>query len=170
MKVFFLDFDGVINNWDHFEGVDFNNIKPLLKIIELTNAKIVITSSKKYSFQRNKIEYERTSFSKYEKKMNEYGIEIHDVTPYICGCKGKEILAYLAFHSEVEEFLILDDEYILDSLKEHQVLLDLYKGIQKEHIIPSINILNGKLGFYPKDYDFSLTEEEKLIRINKYYL
>ena len=51
MKVIFLDFDGVINNWEHFEGVCFNNVKYLLQIIKSTGAKVVVTSSKKHTFQ-----------------------------------------------------------------------------------------------------------------------
>mgnify|MGYP005784424949 CR=1 FL=1 len=34
---------------------------------------------------------------------------------------------------------------------------------------PALDILNGKLGFYPKYFDKSETPEEKSIRINKYY-
>ena len=52
MKVIFLDFDGVINNWEYFEGIDYN-VKYLLEIINSTGAKVVATSSKKYQFQRN---------------------------------------------------------------------------------------------------------------------
>ena len=51
MKVIFLDFDGVINNWKNFEGVDFNNVKYLLQIIKSTGAKVVASSSKKHTFQ-----------------------------------------------------------------------------------------------------------------------
>ena len=32
-----------------------------------------------------------------------------------------------------------------------------------------ISILNGKLGFYPSEYDRSETAEELNFRINKYY-
>ena len=53
MKVIFLDFDGVINNWNNFDGVDINNVLPLLEIVKITDAKIVATSSNKYSFQVN---------------------------------------------------------------------------------------------------------------------
>lgn len=43
MKVIFLDFDGVINNWDNFDGVDYNNVSRLIKIINSTGAVIVAT-------------------------------------------------------------------------------------------------------------------------------
>ena len=31
MKCIFLDFDGVINNWFHFEGIDLDNANVLKK-------------------------------------------------------------------------------------------------------------------------------------------
>ena len=34
---------------------------------------------------------------------------------------------------------------------------------------PIINILNGKLGFYPETYNRQETSSELILRINKYY-
>lgn len=170
MKVIFLDFDGVINNWDCFDGVDYDNVKFLLQIIKLTGAKIVATSSKKYSFQRDVgIDYKDTSFFEYVCILRNYGIEITDITQYVNGNRELEILAYLEEHPEIEQFLILDDDFIIESMKEHQVFLDLYNGIGEEHIIPSVNILNGNLGFYPPNFDSNETLEERNVRINKYH-
>ena len=45
MKCIFLDFDGVINNWYHFDGVSIENAMILKKIIELSDAKIIATTS-----------------------------------------------------------------------------------------------------------------------------
>jgi len=170
MKVIFLDFDGVINNWDHFDGVDYNNVKFLLEIIKSTDAKVVATTSHKYTFQRNPgIDYKDTNYFRYVTVLMDMGIEIFQITPYVDGNRELEIKEYLKTHPNIEQFLILDDEYVGDSLKEHQVLLELYNGICEEHVKPSLNILNGKLGLYPSDYDTSITSEESLIRINKYH-
>lgn len=38
-----------------------------------------------------------------------------------------------------------------------------------EHVDVSINILNGKLGFYPLNFDFNGIPCEKNESINKYY-
>lgn len=158
MNVIFLDFDGVINNWNHFEGIDYNNVKYLLQIIKSTNAKVVATFSKKWTFQRDSgIDYKNTSFCKDANVLKEYGIEIFDITPYVNGNRELEIREYLRLHPEIEQFLILDNDYIIKSLLGHQVFLDLYKGLCEEHVNPSINILNGKLGFYPPDFDFNET-------------
>ena len=169
MRVIFLDFDGVINNWNNDLLVDYDNVKYLLEIIKETGAKIVATSSNKYGFQVNGIRYEDSNYYKYVSLLKDFGIDIFDVIPYINKNREDEIIAYLEEHCEINEFLILDDEYVGERLKEHQVFLDLYNGICYEHIIPSINILNGRLGFYPKDFNFNETLEERIIRYNEYH-
>ena len=55
MKIIFLDLDGVLNNWYHPDLIDEKYALVLKKILELSKAKIVITSSNKYSFQRENI-------------------------------------------------------------------------------------------------------------------
>lgn len=169
MKVIFLDFDGVINNWYSSDKVDYDNVLGLLKIIESTGAKVVATTSNKASFQAYGIEYVKTNYFQYIKLLKEYGIEIFDVTPYMKQNREVEIMAYLESHPEIDQFLILDDNTICMSLLEHQVFLDLDMGIRDEHIEPSINILNGNLGFYPPNFDFNETLEQRSIRINEYH-
>lgn len=169
MKVIFLDFDGVINNFDNDLMVDYNNVKYLLEIIKATDAKIVATTSNKYSFQAYGIKSKKIRYYQYVKLLNSYGVEIFDVTPLVNQNRELEIIKYLNTHPEVSEFLILDDDYIIDSLREHQIFLDLYMGVREAHIKPAIDILNGKLGFYPPDFNFNETLEERNIRINEYY-
>lgn len=167
MKVIFLDFDGVINNFNSDLLVDFNNVKYLLQIINATEAKVVATTSNKYSFQKHGSDGIR--YHRCVELLKEYGVEILDVTPLVDLNRELEIATYLKRHPEISEFLILDDDYVIDSLREHQVFLDLYRGICEEHIIPSINILSGNLGFYPPNFNFKETLEERNIRINQYY-
>ena len=47
--------------------------------------------------------------------------------------------------------------------------MDMYNGLREEHVKPSVDILNGKLGFYPLDFNFNESLEERMIRINKYH-
>ena len=170
MKVIFLDFDGVINNFNYFEGVDYENVKWLLEIIKLSGAKVVATTSNKYSFQRNSnIDYKNTLYYRYVTTLKDMGVEIDDVTPYVYGDRKSEILEYLKNHPDVTDYLILDDDFVSENLKDHQVFLDLYNGICEEHVKPSLNILNGKLGFYPEGYDFNETPEDKIVRIHEYH-
>ena len=160
MKCIFLDFD----------GVSIENAMILKKIIELSDAKIIATTSNKYSLQRlDKVDYYKSIFyNNYVKFLNELGIQIHDLTPFVDTNRTLEIKKYIEEH-QIEQYVILDDELIEEELQEHQVFLDLYRGLQEEHIIPALNILNGNLGFYPPNYDRNETPEELNYRINSYY-
>ena len=170
MKCIFLDFDGVINNWYQFNGVSIENAMILKKIVDKTGAQIVATTSNKYSLQRNnKVDYYESKFyNDYVKYLNKLGIQIYDLTPFVDESRTLEIKKYIQ-EQDVEEYVILDDELIGEDLQEHQVFIDLYRGLQEEHVIPAINILNGKLGFYPPTYDRNETPEELNYRINNYY-
>ncbi len=170
MKCIFLDFDGVINNWYQFGGVSIENAIILKKIVDMSGAKIIATTSNKYSLQRfNNIDYYQSTFYKnYVKYLNDLGIYIYDLTPLVNANRTQEIKKYLEEHN-IEQYVILDDNLIGEELQEHQVFLDLYRGLQEEHIVPSINILNGKLGFYPSYYNRNETPEELNNRINDYY-
>ena len=76
MKVIFLDVDGVLTSEDYLNGVEFDlseeKIKLLKKIVEQTNAKIVLSSSWK-----NKTR----NFPVLENLLNKNGLEIYDTTP-----------------------------------------------------------------------------------------
>ena len=170
MKCIFLDFDGVINNWYQMDGVSMENAMILKKIVDISGAKIIATTSNKYSLQRfDKVDYYKSIFyNNYVKFLNELGIQIYDLTPYVDANRTLEIKKYIQEHQN-EQYVILDDELIGEELQEHQVFLDLYRGLQEEHIIPALNILNGNLGFYPSNYDRNETPEELNHRINNYY-
>ena len=170
MKYIFLDFDGVINNWYQMEGVSLENAKTLKQIIDLTNARVIATTSNKYSFQQRGIEYYKSIFYKnYVIPLKELGIEIYDITPFKNSSKILEIKDYIESY-KIEDYVILDDELIKDSeLHKHQVLPDLYLGLQPHHIEPIINILNGHLGFYPPNYNLNETAEEQAIISQQIY-
>ena len=170
MKCIFLDFDGVINNWYQFDEVSIENAMVLKKIVDKSGAKIIATTSNKYSLQRtDKVEYYKSKFyNDYVKCLNELGIQIYDLTPLVDKNRTLEIKKYIEEH-QIEQYLILDDELIGEELQEHQVFLDLYRGLQEEHIILALNILNGNLGFYPHNYNRNETPEELNYRINSYY-
>lgn len=170
MRCIFLDFDGVINNWDQFDGVSIKNATILKRIIDSSNAKVIVTSSNKYELQRsNSIDYFKSNlYVTYIKPLNDLGIEIYDLTPMIDCDKTLEIKRYVE-ENDVDQYVILDDELVGEELQDHQVFLDLYRGLQEEHIIPALNILSGDLGFYPLNYDRTETPMELNIRINEYY-
>lgn len=115
MKVIFLDIDGVLNSDEYIEktqrlniegiekDVDKEKIKLLKKAIAETGAKIVLSSSWRY-----------TKNGGYLKQLlGEYGI-FTDSTPFVNHERGKEIKQWLTKHPEIDDFVILDDE-IFDS-------------------------------------------------------
>lgn len=117
MNYIFLDIDGVLNNKRHYkkqhqkyggrfccENMPFNprNILNLRKIIDKTNAKIVLSSS----WRRTK-----NGMIVLEARLIEYGIKIHSITPFENGCRGKEIREWCKENTKKgDKILIIDDE------------------------------------------------------------
>ena len=90
MKIIFLDLDGVLNNWYHPELIDKKNALVLKKVLELSKAKVVLTSSNKYSFQREGIYSIKGSFlEKYLGVLKTMNIPIYDITPYVLEDKSE---------------------------------------------------------------------------------
>ena len=168
MKVIFLDFDGVINDYLSFNQINDYNVEVLKRIINEINAKVVVTSSNKYVWQiNNNVEGLLNSY--YIKGLKEKGIDVFGYTPFKEYKREQEILDYLKKHPEITQYVILDDDYIIEPLKEHEIFLDLQAGLREKHISPAIKILNGQLNFYHDctDEQLSETSEERLIRMNE---
>ena len=145
MKVIFLDVDGVLNSDEYFDKIknlnidgiqseiDVEKIKMLNMAINETGAKIVLTSSWRYT--RNAQEL--------KKLLSEYGIPT-DSTPFIQNKRGLEIKQYLLENPDVENFSIVDDE-LFDSYDD-----ELIKKLVK---ISNGNGHNFGEGLLPKDID-----------------
>ncbi len=150
MKILFLDFDGVITTYDSKWNIDLNKLALLDKIIEQTNAKIVVTSSWKHGSKdvedfKTRIYTRRCSKNiKDETPFGKFVDQIYDITDG-CGYRGDEVEKYLNNHKdEVESYVILDDD---DDFKEKQlfnfVQTDTYEGITEREVKLCIGILNG---------------------------
>ena len=145
MKVIFLDVDGVLNSDEYFDKIknlnidgiqseiDVEKIKMLNMAINETGAKIVLTSSWRYT--RNAQEL--------KKLLSEYGIPT-DSTPFIQNKRGLEIKQSLLENPDVENFIIVDDE-LFDSYDD-----ELIKKLVK---ISNGNGHNFGEGLLPKDID-----------------
>ncbi len=173
MKVIFLDFDGVVNDIHKREVyVNPNFVLELKKVIEKTGAKIVVTSNKRDgALVSGSFPLEDSfCYKYYVQPLEQMGIEIYDYTPFITGAKEEEtreleIEAYLKKHPEIKEFVIVEDDYVMQRLYPHQVFIEYSGGFVSAYVEPVIQILNGNLGFYPPEYDLSETFEERLRRL-----
>lgn len=127
MNVIFLDIDGVLNNADTKEFtpscrvfVDCCMINNLKKCSELTNAKIVLSSDWRYNYDDPNL---NEDYLLLVDKLKEFKLDIFDVTPIINNGRhrGTEIKSWLDNHSGVEHFVIIDDRYDMDPIKDHLV-------------------------------------------------
>lgn len=163
MKIIFLDIDGVLNDLDYIhkaypekcafsqrnninkcinykmylEYVKFNfnpeNLKVLKKLCDMTECKIVLTSS----FRCKEV----------IDALTDLGFPVIGMTNYINQNRYLEIMDYLE-NNDVENFVIFDDEseYLKDTpLESNLVQTSLYDGGLKDfHIEKSISILNQR--------------------------
>ena len=157
MNVIFLDFDGVINIFNDTEEDFLKRVKILSEICRRYNCKVVIESSHKDSINEETLETDVEWIQELFEMFKEYGIEVIGRTPVIGKTinKGKEILAYLEKHPEIEHFCVIDDDDLvkfqdlkkgdysrsdLNEVREHLVttveLIDKPKviGLQEKHI------------------------------------
>lgn len=160
MKVLFLDIDGVLNSRDFFEnrkgnitiddvpnfmanGLDKQALDNLQRIIEETNAKIVVSSTWRIGKDRTP-EWFRRVF----KEINGFDFPVIDKTPLLDNrCRGEEIKQWLENNKHVEQFVIIDDD--LDMLKEQWkffVKTDKKFGLTAGISDIVIDILNKEMG------------------------
>lgn len=139
-KIIFLDFDGVMDTCfmkisltkekralsDKY-GLLFDNecVGNLKKIIDTTNADIVVTSSWKLDMSLEKLQ-EMWEYRKLPGK-------VIDVTPNLIGSRGDEIVAWIETHGGNDiQYVIIDDmsgDYFDTSLAEHLFDVNPYVGL-----------------------------------------
>ena len=146
-KIIFLDFDGVITTRDSKWEIDNNKCLLVKKICDETGAKIVISSSWRYSTV--------------EKTIDAYKLHDWILTPYIIDVtknlsmsigwdlfsyfplRGLEISEYINKHDLIQNYVIIDDDSdMLYIQKDHFVKTDTYKGLSEENVQQAIQILN----------------------------
>lgn len=155
MNIIFLDVDGVINNIKDAEeqyertrkpiiGFDWpfskSSLNVLKKIVDETDAKIVVTSSWRRREEGRKILL--AELDKYNLKEKVIGW-----TPCLKAFnREEEVIAYLKSNEYTNlNFIILDDEVSwYKDLKEYVIKTDAYFGLNEEHLEPSINLLKSK--------------------------
>ena len=121
-------------NMEHF--FDPKAVKQLKRIIDATDADIVVESSWKY--------LGLDAMKELWEVRNLPGTII-DITPSLLGKnKGVEIASWLSKYAKQDiRYVIIDDEYvILDSQLPHFILTNPYEGITEEQANRAISMLN----------------------------
>lgn len=189
MKVLFLDFDGVITTYDSNWNIDLNKLLLIDRIIEQTDAKIVVTSSWKHGSKDVEDFKEKICARRCSKNLNgnmqleKFVGQIYDITDG-CGYRGKEVEDYINAHKdEIESYVILDDD---SDFTEEQlfnfVQTDTYEGITEREVklcvcvLNKINIpnpirINLELTTMWRNARLHLTEDNKIdVLLKEYYL
>lgn len=153
MKVIFLDVDGVLNCRNTrdmcmgFVGIEDRLVKKLQKIVNATNAKIVLVSTWRYYWEQSNKEGQDEMGTYLDKKLSKQGLYILDKTdPHCLFARGRGIHEWLN-GKYVDGFVILDDEahdYKEVKLEGHWVqTFDVVDGgITDEDVEKAIKILN----------------------------
>jgi hypothetical protein len=149
MKIVFLDFDGVLNNWYHIEAnprhTRFAHVMPekvalVKRLVTATNSKIVISSAWRNLYSLEEL-LEVLDFHGYP------DAPIIDKTPCAeSGIRGREIQVWLDNNPDAESFVILDDDNDMAHLAHRLVHTSMDFGITDEDVDKAIFMLNGPGG------------------------
>ena len=157
MNVIFLDVDGVLNSYPYMEntkGLDYinkDNLKILKKIYNLSNFKIVLSST--WRILDINRDMERDMYNHLLENLKSQNIEIIDKTPVLGFNRPLEIRTWLD-NNDVQQFLILDDDFDVEDYKEYNLennLIQTYYfvnnledgGLQEKHLILAKEILKN---------------------------
>ena len=151
-KIAFIDIDGVCNSDktlartpNRYIGISSDKVKRIKEIIKATGASLVLSSSWR-------LMDESDVDKKYLYRQFRYkGLSFVGQTANLGGNRGKEIRDYLDKHPNIEQFVIIDDEFVREfeeyNLSKHFVRTDYTTGIIKKDVERAIKILNGEFDY-----------------------
>ena len=158
MKVIFLDFDGVITippKW----YINSNKIKWIKKIVDETDAKIVVSSSWRMDSVEETIDKMIGRPKRCPRNKMLYWLidNLYDVTHTYKGLRGQEIKDWLNERNDIENYVIIDDDGDMwDSQLYHFVQTNYEDGITETEAIRAIKVLNRKWFQNPMALNFEL--------------
>jgi len=161
MKVIFLDFDGVITippKW-YLKADLIKNVK---KIVDATGAKIVVSSSWRHDTVEQTIEtmIGRPKRCPRNRMLNWLIDNLYDVTHTYRGLRGDEIKDWLDEHSDVENYVIIDDDGDMrDDQLYHFVQTNFEDGLTEVETNRAIKVLNKKYFQNSMALNFTLRHE-----------
>ena len=144
MKVIFLDFDGVITippKW----YLNAGKIKWIKKIVDETDAKIVVSSSWRMDSVEETIDKMIGRPKRCPRNKMLYWLidNLYDVTHTHKGLRGQEIKDWLNERNDIENYVIIDDDGdFLDEQLYHFVQTNYEDGITETEAIRAIKVLN----------------------------
>ena len=156
MKIVFLDIDGVLNFGGCTErapsgciGILDDKLILLKRIIDETNAKIVLVSTWKFGWEKDNKNDMVLDCVYMAEKFAQHGLYIYDKTYDRGFNRGQGITEYL-FNTEdvVESWIVIDDEVFVD-YEENGVMDRLIKtcfgndGLLEHHVEEAIKKLNA---------------------------
>lgn len=129
MKVIFLDVDGVLNSEPYFDTIprELKNVfceneickiyvQQLKRIIDKTNAKIVLCSTWRVGKKNN-----HPLYLYLVEKLAEFNMEIYDITEKIDCDRPFEIKKYLNKHNDIENFVIVEDDFKKEEYEKYNI-------------------------------------------------
>ena len=151
--------DGVLNTYyttvktsNNITFVDDTKVKILKDIIDLTGAKIVLSSTWRIGWRYFELGQRDSSvvqdFIELREKLLEFGIELYDKTPILdqfMRRRGDEIQLYLDNSKDkIDGYVIIDDlgGKWLRPCSSHLLQTSEYKGLQEKHVKVAERILN----------------------------
>lgn len=159
IKIVFLDVDGVLNcsstkdKCGYYTGIEDEKVTFLKKIVEATNAKIVLVSTWKYYWYKEpNLKEQQDEMANYlDLKLKKQGLIIIDKTEDEAINRGDGILEYIRHLKwkgiKVDKFIIIDDEifdYKETKLTKNLIQTGFYGGgLQAKHVIRAIDKLGG---------------------------
>lgn len=151
MKIIFLDVDGVLNYWgfkeltpNKFLGISDDLVEKLKRIIEKTDAKIVLTSTWKDGISDDMKAIDDDGQYLLD-KLWKSGISIYSKTVDFHYDRGRGISNWLSNHTDVEKYVVLDDICFKDfeeyGVINNVVITNEIYGITDDNVEQSVNIL-----------------------------
>ena len=149
MKVIFLDFDGVLNSERYFAqdrqsgiAIDPSRMALLRKIVFTTDARIVLSTSWRRHWSIIPWMCNETG-QEINRVFENSNLYIYDKTPERNNNRYEEITQWLRGHSQVKNFVVLDDEPFEEGLlRDHFILTSrLRRGLDEDDVKKAIEML-----------------------------
>ena len=150
MNLIFCDVDGVLNNHhtrittsDGWCFVEDHLVARLKKLIDLSGARLVLSSTWREGWNQEDESKNDISFTELRNKFKEFGIEIFDRTGDMRQHRWQSIKEYFERLREdpIEHYVILDDYDDMGEYMDHLVLTSASTGLTEEDIQDALEIL-----------------------------